>query len=82
MEERIVQGVEVEVEGERWITDLVEAEESVSAAKKGKKVGSGWEEGNGNEQVPSGQWRRRRWIRMVRRKGVSGNDYSSSSRSN
>ncbi|KAI4237075.1 MAG: hypothetical protein LQ352_007962 [Teloschistes flavicans] len=82
VEERIVQGVEVEVEGERWITDLVEAEESVSAAKKGKKVGSGWEEGNGNEQVPSGQWRRRRWIRMVRRKGVSGNDYSSSSRSN
>ncbi|KAL8634438.1 MAG: hypothetical protein Q9228_007967 [Teloschistes exilis] len=81
VEERLVQGVEVEVEGERWITDLVEADESVSAAKKGKKVGPGWEEGNGNEQVPFGQWRRRRWIRTVRRKGVSSSNDSSSSSS-
>ncbi|KAL9591477.1 MAG: hypothetical protein Q9179_007680 [Wetmoreana sp. 5 TL-2023] len=69
VEERMVQGVEVEVEGERWVTDLIEPNESSSVAKQGKKGASGLE--GGNEQVPFGQWRRRRWIRMVRRKGVS-----------
>ncbi|KAI4266484.1 MAG: hypothetical protein L6R38_008715 [Xanthoria sp. 2 TBL-2021] len=69
VEERMVQGVEVEVEGERWVTDLVSDDETGSTPKKGKKISPGWEEGDG--QGPSGMWRRRRWIRMVRRKGVS-----------
>ncbi len=69
VEERMVQGVEVEVEGERWVTDLVGDDETSSTPKKGKKISPGWEEGNG--QGPSGMWRRRRWIRMVRRQGVS-----------
>ena len=42
VEERIVSGVEVEVEGERWVYDI------------------------------EGEWRRRRWVRTVRRK-VYGN---------
>ena len=40
VEERLVGGVEVEVEGERWVYDL------------------------------DGEWRRRRWVRMVRRRVV------------
>lgn len=69
VEERMVQGVEVEVEGERWVTDLVaEAESSGTASKTAKNIGPGWAEGNG--QGPLGEWRRRRWIRMVRRKEV------------
>ncbi|KAI4191413.1 MAG: hypothetical protein L6R41_000064 [Letrouitia leprolyta] len=70
VEERMVQGVEVEVEGERWVTDLVPDEEATgSTPKKSRFAGSGWAEGSGQQAV--GEWRRRRWIRMVRRKGVS-----------
>lgn len=66
----MVQGVEVEVEGERWVTDLVPDEEATgSTPKKSRFAGSGWAEGSGQQAV--GEWRRRRWIRMVRRKGVS-----------
>ncbi|KAL9604059.1 MAG: hypothetical protein Q9219_000821 [cf. Caloplaca sp. 3 TL-2023] len=73
VEERMVQGVEVEIEGERWVTDLVPDEEtSDGTPKKWKAVGPGWAEGSGRE--PIGEWRRRRWIRMVRRKGVAGNN--------
>ncbi|KAL8650397.1 MAG: hypothetical protein Q9210_003851 [Variospora velana] len=75
VEERMVQGVEVEVEGERWVTDLMaEDENSSDASKRLKNVGPGWAEGNGREAV--GEWRRRRWIRMVRRKGVSSSNNS------
>lgn len=66
----MVQGVEVEVEGERWVTDLVLDDEAASkTSKKGRVAAPGWAEGSGQEAV--GEWRRRRWIRMVRRKGVS-----------
>ncbi|KAL8906097.1 MAG: hypothetical protein Q9207_002229 [Kuettlingeria erythrocarpa] len=69
VEERMVQRVEVEVEGERWVTDLVEEDEgSGLASKTTKNAGSGRVEANG--QGAAGEWRRRRWIRMVRRKGV------------
>ncbi|KAL8959943.1 MAG: hypothetical protein Q9193_003272 [Seirophora villosa] len=72
VEERMMQGVEVEVEGERWVTDLVPEEENHSSASRtSKNIGPGWTEGTGREAV--GEWRRRRWIRMVRRKGVSSN---------
>ena len=43
VEERLVQGVEVEVEGERWVYDIDDGEDRPS------------------------EWRRRRWVRMVRR---------------
>lgn len=71
VEERMVQGVEVEIEGERWVVDLV-PERAVDDAGnegaygKGKEQKRDREEGN-SVSVP-GDWRRRRWIRTVRRK--------------
>ena len=63
--ERMVQGVQVEIEGERWVSDLVPAEgEDPKSVRKGKV--RQWEEEDGKERL--GHWRRRRWIRMVRRK--------------
>lgn len=80
VEDRMVQGVEVEVAGERWVSDLAgvgdaPTEEGLEGGKKAKtkektKVGPGWEEGHG--QAKMGEWRRRRWIRLVRRQSVSG----------
>ena len=68
VEERMVQGVGVEVEGERWVTDLVESEvNDPKAVAKGKI--KEWEEGDGKGRI--GEWRRRRWLRMVRRKVVT-----------
>ena len=69
VEERMVQGVEVEVEGERWVGDL--ASDDIENGEKGVKImaGPGWEEGNGIAKT--GEWRRRRWVRMVRRAVVS-----------
>ena len=68
VEERMVQGVEVEIEGERWVTDLVPAKD-----KDPKAVGKGkakdWEDSESQGRV--GEWRRRRWVRMVRRKVVT-----------
>jgi integral peroxisomal membrane peroxin (PEX24) len=64
VEERLISGVEVEVEGGRWVVDVNEeiikseedvvgaGEESATAKKRGYQVG---------------EWRRRRWIRMVER---------------
>lgn len=65
VEGRMIQGVEVEVEGERWVSDL--ADDSSDAGEQGMKVksGPGWEEGSGIAKT--GEWRRRRWVRMVRR---------------
>ena len=73
VEERMVQGVEVEIEGERWVGDLL-GEGLEEAQGDGKAMGQGkekikvrdWEEGSGTSRI--GEWRRRRWIRMVRRK--------------
>ncbi|KAL6715542.1 Peroxisome size and maintenance regulator [Lecanora helva] len=71
VEERMVQGVEVEIEGERWVGDLAEKEGTyeMKTLKKGKA--REWEEGSGHSKM--GDWRRRRWVRMVRRKVVSEN---------
>ncbi|KAL8828537.1 MAG: hypothetical protein Q9191_002528 [Dirinaria sp. TL-2023a] len=71
VEERIVQKVAVEEDGERWVVDLAEGPEegeegTIARVIKGK--GPGWEEGTGRERT--GIWRRRRWVRMVRRKAV------------
>ena len=72
VEERCVTGVEVETEGERWVYDIGYADNGHSdMAGKGKgkqAVPKSWEEGNGRGKT--GEWRRRRWVRLVERKVV------------
>lgn len=83
VEERCVTGVEVEMEGERWVTDLhyevLEESGSESRKRKLKKRGNGSKSDVEKEREvlrkawesskPSrkGEWRRRRWIRGVER---------------
>ena len=79
VEERIITGVEVETEGERWVYDInYEGEEQqrigvIDPPTKGKgkaKPLPSWEEGvDGSGR--RGEWRRRRWVRMVKRKYMS-----------
>ena len=71
VEERMVQGVEVEIEGERWVGDLAGEEEAYEMKPMGKGKNRDWEEGSGDSRM--GDWRRRRWVRMVRRKVVKEN---------
>ena len=83
VEDRCVTGVEVEIEGERWVTDLhyeVLDEGGVRKHDRGKgrssEVGEqerevlrrAWESGRPSRK---GEWRRRRWVRMVERVGAS-----------
>ena len=79
VEQRMITGVEIETEGERWVYDIpvedvdVSAHMAASPTKSQKKTAksapkSGWEEGTGLES--RGEWRRRRWIRCVERKVV------------
>jgi hypothetical protein len=92
VEERIITGVEVETEGERWVYDIrYEYQDvdqdllydggdraSVGSGGKGsirkgknKKVLPSWEEGSDAESEGRGrrgEWRRRRWVRLVKRK--------------
>lgn len=78
VEERMVTGVEVETEGERWVYDLAEEEvEKVVATspKKGKGKAnplpkSGWESSDALGEKERGEWRRRRWVRVVERRAV------------
>ena len=71
VERRMVHSVEVEVEGERWVSDLAAAEgASPTTLRKGKA--KSWSESDA--EIPLGEWRRRRWIRMVRRKVADGTD--------
>ncbi|KAI4217046.1 MAG: hypothetical protein LQ351_000354 [Letrouitia transgressa] len=67
VEERMVQGVEVEVEGERWVSDLVLEDTDIS--QRGKQEGKS-ERVEGSLERRIGEWRRRRWIRMVKRKVI------------
>lgn len=77
VEERLITGVEIETEGERWVYDLPGdvVESLATSPTKGRKgkdkfvPRSGWEEGNVSGR--HGEWRRRRWVRVVERK-VSG----------
>ena len=69
VEERMVQGVEVEIEGERWVGDLAGHGEAYEMKPIGKGKSKDWEEGGGDSKM--GEWRRRRWVRMVRRRVVS-----------
>ncbi|KAF2484027.1 integral peroxisomal membrane peroxin-domain-containing protein [Neohortaea acidophila] len=82
VEQRMITGVEIETEGERWVYDLPEvavnslgaaaagATPAKAGAKKSARVvpRSGWEESNGFGE--RGEWRRRRWFRVVERKRV------------
>lgn len=86
MEERIITGVEVETEGERWVYDInyEYGEDTISPdietpTNKGKGIKMrnlpSWEEGDEGEQDGRGrrgEWRRRRWVRMVKRKWSPG----------
>lgn len=79
VEERIITGVEVETEGERWVYDMFNENEGVLGVREetGTGVGGGgflarrknlsWEEGEEGEGR-KGDWRRRRWVRLVKRK--------------
>jgi hypothetical protein len=88
VEERIITGVEVETEGERWVYDIRyeyddldqefygEGENTVTPTKGKKKVLPSWEEGSEVDvegRGRRGEWRRRRWVRMVKRKWVARN---------
>lgn len=78
VEERIITGVEVETEGERWVYDIrYEGDDQSTTGiadsgsmRKGKgKMLPSWEEGiDGAAPGRRGEWRRRRWVRMVKRK--------------
>ncbi|RYP22218.1 hypothetical protein DL767_009098 [Monosporascus sp. MG133] len=85
VEERIITGVEIETEGERWVYDIYDenadrvgvvedpAGESKGGKEKGGKgyvAGPSWEEGEDGD-VKRGEWRRRRWVRLVKRKKIS-----------
>ena len=72
----MVQNVAVEEEGERWVIDLLE-EDDEQGAKGNDGKGRGWEVRDGklvggmyegSHQGRRGEWRRRRWVRVVRRK--------------
>ncbi|KAI9793458.1 MAG: hypothetical protein M1833_000744 [Piccolia ochrophora] len=79
VEERMITGVEIETEGERWVYDLSYQDESgefdgygeqnivIEPRKKskGKESRTGWDEGIRSGQ--RGEWKRRRWVRYVSR---------------
>ncbi|KAI6784368.1 Peroxisomal membrane protein PEX29 [Emericellopsis cladophorae] len=74
VEERIITGVEVETEGERWVYDMHDEREEqvgvVEAPQTSKlKVlpQTSWQEGE-DAVVRRGDWRRRRWVRLVKRR--------------
>jgi hypothetical protein len=79
VEERIITGVEVETEGERWVYDIYDEHEGLTGVldtplgggKPGAaKAGVSWEEGE-EGMGRRGEWRRRRWVRLVKRKKVT-----------
>ncbi|KAJ4396013.1 Peroxisome size and maintenance regulator [Gnomoniopsis smithogilvyi] len=76
VEERIITGVEVETEGERWVYDMYNENEGLSGIREVSDTSAGpsrrrhtlsWEEGEEGEGR-RGEWRRRRWVRLVKRK--------------
>jgi hypothetical protein len=82
VEERIITGVEVETEGERWVYDMRDdraarlgtlPDETPASAfagiGSGAKLGPSWEEAS-DDSGRRGDWRRRRWVRLVKRKKI------------
>lgn len=85
VEERIITSVEVETEGERWVYDMYAGEDEAlrhagvvehpDGAAAARTLGqASWEEGEDGNGL-KGEWRRRRWVRLVKRK-VSMVDYT------
>lgn len=78
VEERIITGVEVETGGQRWVYDMYEeAEEQIGvldepAGKNRTRPMPSWEEGEEYGSTKKGDWRRRRWVRLVKRKVSTG----------
>ncbi|KAK4230221.1 integral peroxisomal membrane peroxin-domain-containing protein [Podospora fimiseda] len=91
VEERIITGVEVETEGERWVYDMCSPGQGGGCGEDGGDSNDGgdgvvrtqvsaqiqktsWEESDaGDDGVGRrGEWRRRRWVRLVKRKNVTG----------
>ena len=70
VEERLMQGVSVEVVGERWVLDSLDVEESMAGNRKGKMKTKQVIDSEGPERM--GRWRRRRWVRTVKRRPVQG----------
>ncbi|KAI1764152.1 Pex24p-domain-containing protein [Hypoxylon sp. FL1150] len=91
VEERIITGVEVETEGERWVYDIFDERAGEMAGVvepppptppgKGKErerdkgpspkpqPKPSWQEGEDGDGR-RGEWRRRRWVRLVKRKNI------------
>lgn len=78
VEERIITGVEVETEGERWVYDIWDDKEDRTGVidtplpVKNKEMAArqtSWEEGD-DITGRRGEWRRRRWVRLVKRRAA------------
>lgn len=76
VEERIITGVEVETEGERWVYDIYNEREERTGVAEPPERGNlkapampqmSWEEGE-DGTGRRGDWRRRRWVRLVKRR--------------
>ena len=70
VEERIIQRVQIEIDGERWVFDLAmerlgDDEETKDNGRKGMSKVLNRKEETGTERT--GAWRRRRWVRIVKR---------------
>jgi len=66
--ERMITGVEVEVEGERWVSDVIyeQNDDQMSVGKKkGRARAVSFESTTQRHRL--GEWRRRRWVRLVER---------------
>ena len=60
IEERCITGVEAELEGARWVIDVIRDEDEEGDPELSERLkGKGWR---------YGEWRRRRWVRVVERK--------------
>ena len=77
VEERIITGVEVETGGERWVYDMFDDPDDEQIGVLEEPSGKGkvnaampqpsWEE-DANGTGKKGDWRRRRWVRLVKRR--------------
>jgi len=65
--ERMITGVEVEMEGERWVSDVVyeQSDDQVSVERKKGRGRVSFESTTQRHKL--GEWRRRRWVRLVER---------------
>ncbi len=81
VEDRCITGVEVEVEGEKWVTDILfeedeQDDESAPESSQRKVEDRAMQTARrfNPERRIQGEWRRRRWIRLVERKMATGSD--------